>query len=815
MVGRRGLAALVAAVLVLVAGAGAGLALANRDDARPTLSIPAVLRDAWSSAHVLEGEHVALAWGDALTADPTRAPSDLRFDPQRAVAQLDALYSFDVHDLRVVRPDGPVAKHKVLVVVDGSWRSGDPPTVAPEPITGGLAAHDRLARGGVSDGVGVLHVLAPVLRGAGGSAGTTSVGTDLDPSWELARGFAEVVEHFALLDGPDAGFASDAATTFWPVTAAYLASLASPGRIGDLSDLIRSPQLHWGSARLGDGGWMLLRYLADRDGEQLVGQLWRGARATEDPLTAYQRIAGLTDGDLARHVTEYAMRTVTWDFSDASALAQVLARMDPALLADRSTPVVPDVADPGHYRVLDAFAPADYGYDLIRLTPDAPDATIRMRLRAHVGQGAGGVSFGFVAVRDDGRARYSPVTTGTDSEVQFPLRPGETTAYLVVVGTPGARAAHSAADGVGDVERYPFEFRLAGATVADGADVVPPGMHRHPNGGGLVDDVATVARTAYVGPDAVVRGRARVLDHARIEGRAWVESGATVRGDAVVRDVAVVRSTAVLAGTVVVGGDATVAFACAAGVYTRFAPVRTCDGANDLPDVNVPATPFAPADLAFERVPTAPPTPTASASPSHGATHAAGHGGGGSGQGGTGHGSTGGGSSGGGSSGGTGGAGGGAHGGPGAGPGAGPGPGAGGGPGGPAHGGPGPTGPSSPPKVAPPDPVAAGPCQATYTPDTTWTDGSGEHWFQAHITVTGTGAGVRSWSVAWTMPEGEQITSVWNAQLGTVGRAVTAENESYNGTVKPGQNAVFNVQGTVPSEEVGKRVPSITCTPGR
>jgi hypothetical protein len=799
--------AVVAAAALVVAGAtGGALALSHRDGDRPTLSVPAGLRAAWSHAHVLEGQHVALAWGDALPADPTRAPVDVRFDPQRAVAQLDALYAFDVTGLRVVRADGPIAHHKVLVVVDGSWSRDAPPPAERGIPTGGLSTTVRGGLGGVTDGVGVLHVQPGALRGTGGTSGPTSVGTDLDPSWELARGFAETVQDFAHLDEPGGGFASDAATTFWPVSAAYLASLASPSRVGDLSDLLRAPQLHWGSARLGDGGWLLLRYLADRDGDQLVGDLWRSALTDEDPLTTYQRITGLTEGDLARRVTEYAMRTVTWDFSDNSALAQALAHLDPALTAGRTTPVTAVTDDPGRYRVLDAFAPADYGFNLVRLDPAAPGATIRLRLRAHVGPAGGGVSVGFVALDAHGVARYSPVTTGVDAEVQFPLHAGEKVAYLVVAGSPTTHAAHGAAAAVGDATRYPYEFRLSGATVDDGAGVVPSGMHRVANGGGLVDDRATVAATAYVGPDAVVRGDAQVLEHARVEGRAWVEAGATVRGDAVVRDVAVVRSGAVLQGDVVVGGDAVVRFTCAAGAYTRYSPERRCDGTNDPPDVNRPPTPFTAADLALHTPsatqppttaptpPTAPTTAPPSSSPTHGSNGPGGPGGGTPGSDGSGQ-----------------------HGGSGSGPGGGSGDPGGSGDSGGSGGGHAPAPPAStaPPNVEPPDPVAAGPCQATYQANTAWTDGTGEHYFQAQVRVTGTGDGVRSWSVGWTVPAGVQITDVWNAQLGMVGRTVTAENESYNGTVKPGQDVVFSFQGTAPSEEIGKRVPSITCTPGR
>ena len=122
--------------------------------------------------------------------------------------------------------------------------------------------------------------------------------------------------------------------------------MAAPGGIGSPADLVRSSQLHWGSPRLGDGSWLLLQYLAERDGDQLLGTLWREAEAGEDPLTTYKRLTGLSQADLNRRVAEYAMRTVAWDFMDRSAIAAGVDRLDPVLLADRTTPVEPVEGDP-------------------------------------------------------------------------------------------------------------------------------------------------------------------------------------------------------------------------------------------------------------------------------------------------------------------------------------------------------------------------------------------------------------------------------------------------------------------------------------
>lgn len=57
-----------------------------------------------------------------------------------------------------------------------------------------------------------------------------------------------------------------------------------------------------------------------------------------------------------------------------------------------------------------------------------------------------------------------------------------------------------------------------------------PGWHRHPNGGGWVQDTASVDETAHIGPDAEVSvaaqvsGNAWVFGSAEVSGNAWVSS---------------------------------------------------------------------------------------------------------------------------------------------------------------------------------------------------------------------------------------------------------------------------------------------------
>jgi len=70
----------------------------------------------------------------------------------------------------------------------------------------------------------------------------------------------------------------------------------------------------------------------------------------------------------------------------------------------------------------------------------------------------------------------------------------------------------------------------------------------HSNGGGWVDNTATVHSTAYVGPNAMVLGSARVYNNARIEDYAVIKGSAIVQDNAVISGYAVVMDNARVRG---------------------------------------------------------------------------------------------------------------------------------------------------------------------------------------------------------------------------------------------------------------------------
>ncbi|MFF3328068.1 glycoside hydrolase family 6 protein [Streptomyces sp. NPDC002888] len=87
--------------------------------------------------------------------------------------------------------------------------------------------------------------------------------------------------------------------------------------------------------------------------------------------------------------------------------------------------------------------------------------------------------------------------------------------------------------------------------------------------------------------------------------------------------------------------------------------------------------------------------------------------------------------------------------------------------------------------------LAAVPCTVDYKVQNQWDTG-----FTAAVTVTNNSAAKSSWAVKWSYAGNQKVTNFWNAKVSQSGTAVTAGNESYNGTLATGGSVSFGFQGT-------------------
>ncbi|MET8149944.1 PHB depolymerase family esterase [Actinoplanes sp. NPDC049668] len=103
-----------------------------------------------------------------------------------------------------------------------------------------------------------------------------------------------------------------------------------------------------------------------------------------------------------------------------------------------------------------------------------------------------------------------------------------------------------------------------------------------------------------------------------------------------------------------------------------------------------------------------------------------------------------------------------------------------------------PTTPTTPPtSTTPSSPPASGPCRVTATVNA-WNTGLTES-----LTITNTGtAAVNGWSLVFTLPDGQTITSGWNATYTPASGQVTARNANYNGAIPANGSVTIGFQAT-------------------
>ncbi|WP_055526061.1 glycoside hydrolase family 6 protein [Streptomyces graminilatus] len=87
--------------------------------------------------------------------------------------------------------------------------------------------------------------------------------------------------------------------------------------------------------------------------------------------------------------------------------------------------------------------------------------------------------------------------------------------------------------------------------------------------------------------------------------------------------------------------------------------------------------------------------------------------------------------------------------------------------------------------------LAAIPCTVDYKVQNQWSTG-----FTASVTVTNNSAAKSSWAVKWSYAGNQQVTSGWSAKFSQSGAAVTAANETYNGTLATGGSVSFGFNGS-------------------
>ena len=98
--------------------------------------------------------------------------------------------------------------------------------------------------------------------------------------------------------------------------------------------------------------------------------------------------------------------------------------------------------------------------------------------------------------------------------------------------------------------------------------------------------------------------------------------------------------------------------------------------------------------------------------------------------------------------------------------------------------------------------TSTGTCTASFATKDSWPGG-----YQAEVTVTAGTTKISGWRVNWTLAADQTIRSIFNATMTADGKAVTAHNATWNGTLAAGASTTF---GYV--LDGGSSQPTLTCT---
>ena len=314
--------------------------------------------------------------------------------------------------------------------------------------------------------------------------------------------------------------------------------------------LANAPHLYLGSTRDRYCNWQFMEYLKDKYCPAAVNAIWTGTPA-KDPFTAIMNARSWNISQLNDFFGEWAMHNVTWDYQDP-APQSTTANNQSALYRSkygntvdaskterrlRVTQLEPlDTSYATNRRFMSPYywAPQRWGYNVIRLYPDAGATSVTVTFRGVAQSGANAdYRWGLVATDSAiAKPRYSKLQSGTDGTLQFCVQAGEPL-FLVVMATPSAQQQIVWDQAYPSIYRYPYMVQLGNASPAGfqggKPDACPSGLARHDNGGGCAP--SATPDTVYVGPYATILG-GTVSGTARIEDHATVVKG-TVSGGTV------------------------------------------------------------------------------------------------------------------------------------------------------------------------------------------------------------------------------------------------------------------------------------------
>lgn len=432
--------AALSAALMFVGGAAVSVPEANA--AAKQSRIPQFMIDAGAeTGNSRESENFVVRWGDAVDVVEWGQQNGFDDYPAYVLDVMETTWDYYVDEVAWIDPDvlSPATDYRINLYLCGSW-SGD---FLPPANWAGL------------DEIGVGHMCLPY-----------------DKTWDdwvESHEFNHVLQSYAVqqnaANGHGGGFGNGNpnAGRFWEAHANFMARTRRPDVVTG-SGYYGEHWYRWLAQETYYGDWMLLNQIRDTYGIDEVHRMWLEAEQGEHPIETMKRLFGLQHAEFAELIGDYALRNVVYDYAEGADIRGDLwggSAYEPLYTVS----LEPTDGGNGDYRIPDAVAPQQYGYNLIELAPDQAGQQVSVRLDGEVDPELGSDwRFGLVAVSEDFSVRYGALREPGET-ASMALRDGESHLMLAVAATPSVHVNYP--DDT-PADAFPYQLHIEGGTPEPG-----------------------------------------------------------------------------------------------------------------------------------------------------------------------------------------------------------------------------------------------------------------------------------------------------------------------------------------------------------
>ena len=210
----------------------------------------------------------------------------------------------------------------------------------------------------------------------------------------------------------------------------------------------------------------MMEYWSNKHGLDIIGRMWRGTKADEDPVTTYQRLTKLSQQQFNDEVYYAATRFVTWDIPRIRKVCAQYANQHHSKL---------DKLGNFWYQIAKTRCPQNYGYNAIQLEVPQKGGEVTLDFKGIAGNKEFGTlyseragwRYGFLAVKKNGKRVYGKMNIGKNGEnetVRFDVPKDTEYLWLVVTGAPTQHTKHLREKSDEVYEEWPYQIRLAGTS---------------------------------------------------------------------------------------------------------------------------------------------------------------------------------------------------------------------------------------------------------------------------------------------------------------------------------------------------------------